>query len=261
MSNSKKSIKKSDFVQSLDKGLRVITAFDGEDSEMTLTDVAKKTGLTRANARRLLLTLEYLGYVRCEDGKLFSLSPRILTLGYSYLSSLPFQEMALPYMKELTSEINESCSMSVLDGAEIVYVARVQTKRIMTIALGVGTRLPVYATSMGRVLLSGLEPGQLESVLTKLNLEKLTQHTITSKNELIKEITLTKDRGWAIADEELEIGVRSIACPIKNKMGKTVAALNISGHASRVTTDEMIEKFLPELRKTAAIIEGALHKL
>ncbi len=255
------TIKKSDFVQSLEKGLRVISAFDNENSEMTLTDVAKITNLTRANARRILLTLEYLGYVHCEDGKLFSLSPRILSLGYSYLSSQSIQEIALPYMKELTSQIEESCFMSVLDGNEIVYVARVQTKRIMTIALGVGTRLPVYATSMGRVLLAGMEAKETENLLDKIEMKKFTQHTLTSKKTLLENVMLAKHRGWAIADEELEIGVRSIACPIKNKDGKTVAALNVSCHASRITRDDMTDKFLPELRKTASIIENALHKL
>lgn len=255
------SIKKSDFVQSLEKGLKVIAAFDGENAQMTLTEVAKKVDLTRANARRILLTLQYLGYMQCEDGKKFSLSPKILTLGYSYLSALPFQEIAKPFLKTLAEQVNESCSMSVLDGNDIVYVARVQTNRIMTLSLGIGTRLPVYATSMGRVLLSSLSDRELNDFMKDIKPEKLTENTITDTKQLIERIQMVKERGWAVADQELEIGVRSIACPIKDKNGKTIAALNISGHASRVSKDEMVEKFLPHLKKTVSQIENAIHKL
>lgn len=255
------TIKKSDFVQSLEKGLKVIAAFDAENDKMTLTEVSKKVDLTRANARRILLTLQYLGFVQTEDGKQFRLSPKVLTLGYSYLSSLPFQELAKPYLKTLAEEVNESCSMSVLDGYDIVYVARVQTNRIMTISLGVGTRLPVYATSMGRVLLAGLADHEMQEFIRGIKAEQLTPNTITDSEKLIERIQLVRERGWALADQELEIGVRSIACPIKNKNRKTIAALNISGHASRVSKDEMLEKFLPHLKSTVAQIENAIHKL
>lgn len=255
------TIKKSDFVQSLEKGLKVIAAFDGENDKMTLTEVSKKVDLTRANARRILLTLEYLGFVQTEDGKQFSLSPKVLTLGYSYLSSLPFQELAKPYLKALAEEVNESCSISVLDGYDIVYVARVQTNRIMTISLGVGTRLPVYATSMGRVLLAGLADNEMQEFIRGIKAKQLTPNTITDSEKLIERIRLVRERGWALADQELEIGVRSIACPIKDKNGKTIAALNISGHASRVSKDEMLEKFLPHLKSTVAQIENAINKL
>ncbi|HET8861356.1 IclR family transcriptional regulator domain-containing protein [Marivirga sp.] len=254
------TIKKSDFVQSLEKGLKVIAAFDAENDKMTLTEVSKKVDLTRANARRILLTLQYLGFVQTEDGKQFSLSPKVLTLGYSYLSALPFQELAKPYLRTLADEVNESCSMSVLDGYDIVYVARVQTNRIMTISLGVGTRLPVYATSMGRVLLAGLPDGEMKEFLRGVKAEQLTPNTITDSEKLIERVQLVKERGWALADQELEIGVRSIACPIKDKYGKTISALNISGHASRVSKDEMLEKFLPHLKSTVAQIENAIHK-
>lgn len=254
-------IKKSDFVQSLEKGLKVIAAFDAENAQMTLTEVSKKVDLTRANARRILLTLQHLGFVQTEDGKQFSLSPKVLSLGYSYLSSLPFQELAKPYLKALAEEVNESCSMSVLDGYDIVYVARVQTNRIMTISLAIGTRLPVYATSMGRVLLAGLPEAEMKDFLKGVKAEQLTPNTITASEKLIERVQLVKERGWALADQELEIGVRSIACPIKDKNGKTIAALNISGHASRVSKDEMLEKFLPHLKSTVAQIENAIHKL
>lgn len=258
---SLEKIKKSDFIQSLEKGLNVIAVFDGDHQQMTLTEVAKKVDLTRANARRILLTLQYLGYVKCADGKLFSLTAKVLCLGYSFLSSLSFRELAQPYMQALATEINESCSMSVLEGKDIVYIARVQTKRIMTISLGIGTRLPIHATSMGRVLMSGLAEKDLKKVMDKLELDGFTAHTITKKRELKKRIMLVKDRGWALADQELEIGVRSIACGVKDKDGKTIAALNISGHASRVTKKEMIAKYLPSLKKTVVEIENALQKL
>ena len=258
---SSEKIKKSDFVQSLEKGLKVIAIFDDEHREMTLTEVAKKVGLTRANARRILLTLQYLDYVKYKDGKLFSLTAKVLCLGYSFLSSLSFKELAQPYIQALAMDINESCSMSVLDGKDIVYVARFQTKRIMTISLSIGSRLPLHATSMGRVLMSGMVQKDLEKILDKIDLEAYTPHTITSKQELIKSINIIKQRGWALADQELEIGVRSIACPVKDKEGKTIAALNISGHASRVTKEEMIDNYLPPLQKTVEEIESALHKL
>lgn len=254
-------IKKTDFIQSLEKGLNVITAFDHENVAMTLTQVAKKLDLTRANARRILLTLEHLGYVSSADGKLFSLTPKVLCLGYSYMSSLSYRELAQPYMEALATEVNESCSLSVLDGKEIVYVARVQTKRIMTIALGIGTRLPVHAASMGKALLSGLEEGTLQGLLKEINFEAFTSHTITNAQDFKKSLAEVKQRGWAMADQELEIGVRSVACPVRDKNGKILAALNISGHASRVTKEEMIERFVPALQQTVAKIEEALKNL
>ncbi|HAS40249.1 MAG TPA: IclR family transcriptional regulator [Microscillaceae bacterium] len=251
-------IKKTDFIQSLEKGLNVITAFDHEHAAMTLTQVAKKLDLTRANARRILLTLEHLGFVSSVDGKLFSLTPKVLCLGYSYMSSLSYRELAQPYMEALAAEVNESCSMSVLDDREIVYVARVQTKRIMTIALGVGTRLPVQAASMGKVLLAGLEQEALQNLIKALNFEAFTSHTLIDPKAFIAHIQEVRQQGWALSDQELEIGVRSVACPLKDKDGKTLAALNISGHASRVTKEEMLDKFLPALQNTVAKIEQAL---
>ncbi|MFQ3212641.1 MAG: IclR family pca regulon transcriptional regulator [Marivirga sp.] len=254
-------IKKSDYIQSLEKGLKVISAFDAEYPEMTLTEVAKKVDLTRANARRILLTLQSLGYVQCPDGKLFYLSAKVLGLGYSFLSGLPVQSIAEGYMKELTKELNESCSMAVLDDMHMVYVARIQTKRIMTISLGIGTRLPLHATSMGKVLLAGLGEKQADALIEKLDLTQYTEFSITETDKLKERIALVRKRGWSISDQELEIGVRSIASPIKDKNGQTIAALNISGHTSRVSRDEMQEKYLPALNSTVARIEAALHKL
>lgn len=255
------AIKKSDFIQSLEKGLKVIAVFDRDHPELTLTQVAKAVDLTRANARRILLTLEYLGYVSCADGKLFKLTPKVLCLGYSYLSSLSFQELAQPYMEDLADIVNESCSMSVLEGKDIVYVARVQTKRIMTIALGIGTRLPVHATSMGRVLIAGMAPGEMEKYIEELDFEAFTPYTLVDKLKFTERVHLVKARSWALSDQELEIGIRSIAHALRDKNGKILAAINISGHASRVSKEEMIERFLPALKETVSKIENALHQL
>lgn len=254
-------IKKTDFIQSLEKGLRVISVFDHSHTALTLTEVAKLENLTRANARRILLTLQYLGYVHSEDGKLFSLTPKVLSLGYSYLSSLPFREIAQPFMQTLAKEVNESCSMSVLEESSIVYIARVHTKRIMTISLGIGTRLPAHATSMGKVIMADLSEKKLEEQLEKLSFESFTPQTIRNKTEMKKALKEVQEKGWAVADQELELGVRSIACPIRDQHGKTVAALNISGHAGRVSLEEMLRQFLPKLQSTVAEIENALHHL
>ena len=256
-----KKIKKSDFIQSLEKGLKVITVFDSNNEELTLTDVAKKVGLTRANARRILLTLEYLGYVKSRDNKMFSLTAKVLSLGYSFLSSLSFRELAQPYMQQLAAEVQESCSMSVLEDKQIVYIARVHTKRIMTIALGIGTRLPLHATSMGKVLLASKNEQERNTILADCNFESYTDKTITDRNVFLEELQKVCTQGWAMADQELELGVRSIACPIRDSNGETVAALNISGHAGRVSLEEMKEKFLPALQTTVQKIENALKSL
>lgn len=253
-------IKKSDFVQSLEKGLKVINAFSIEHQQMTLTEVSKKVGLTRANARRMLLTLQYLGYVNCLDDRYFSLSPRVLSLGYSYLSGISYRELAIPYMQDLAKEINESCSMSVLDKNEIVYIARVHTKRIMTISLAVGTRLPVHATSMGKVLLAGMDPIEANKLIGTLDFQKFTEHTL-SKGAFITQLEKVRAQKWAASDEELEIGVRSIAYPIRDKYGYVVAALNISGHASRVSMEDLQGKYLPALISKIEQIEMALNHL
>lgn len=254
------AIKKTDFVQSIEKGLNVIAAFGPENPQMTLTEVAKQLDMTRANARRILLTLQHLGYVSCQDGKWFSLTAKVLSLGYSFLSSQSLPELAKPFMQTLTESVQESCSLSVLEGNEIVYIARVQTKRIMTISLGVGTRLPVHATSMGKVLLAYGQEQEVATLLDGLAYESYTSHTL-GKSDLQSQLEQIRQQGYAIADQELEIGVRSMASPIRDKSGCTVAALNISGHASRVSLEEMIDRFLPPLKRTAAQIEAALQQL
>ena len=237
----------TDFVQSLERGLAVIRAFDGEHPSLTLSDVSRRTGLTRAAARRFLLTLVELGYVH-HDGREFMLRPSVLDLGFAYLSSMGLPEVALPHMETLVATVQESSSMSVLDGHDVVYVARVPTRRrIMTVAIAVGTRFPAYATSMGRVLLAGLGPAALDAALARIHLDPITDVTVTSEAELRRILDVTRDRGYAIVDQELEHGLRSVAAPVRDDRGTVIAAVNVSVHASRATIDEIESRFVPPL--------------
>ena len=246
-----------EFVQSLERGLAVIRAFDTGRPELTLSEVAVATGVTRATARRFLLTLTDLGYVR-NDGRFFSLSPRVLELGYAYLSSLTLPEVAEPHLEALVAEVSESSSVSVLDGGDIVYVARVPVSRIMTVAISVGTRFPAYATSMGRVLLAGLPDKDLDAYLAGLVLERLTPRTVPSAKTLRAEIQRVRGQGWALVDQELEEGLRAVAAPIRDRAGRTVAALNVSTHASRTTLESMRRDLVPPLVAAAARISADL---
>ena len=247
-----------DFVQSLERGLAVIRAFDAEHTDRTLSDVARATGLTRAAARRFLHTLVELGYMR-TNGRLFALRPSILELGYAYLSGLPLPEVAQPHMENLVAAVHESSSVSVLDGDHVVYVARVPTRRIMTVSISVGTRFPAYATSMGRVLLSGQTDDWLDGYLATVQMRPLTPHTITDAEQLRAEILRVRAQGWALVDEELEEGLRSIAAPIRDGEGRTLAALNVSAPASRGAPDMLRDELLPHLLRAASLIEEDLR--
>ena len=247
------------FVQSLERGLAVIRAFGAEDPELTLSDVARRTGLTRAAARRFLLTLTDLGYVR-TDGKQFALTPRVLDLGYAFLSSLTLPEVAEPHLERLAAELRESSSVSVLDGDEIVYVARVPTSRIMRVSINVGTRFPAYATSMGRVLLAALPGPELSAYLDRAVIEPLTARAIDNAEDLEEELARVREQGWALVDQELEEGLRSIAVPIHDAGGRTIAAANVSAHASRVSADDIRQTLLPPLLEAARRIEADLTR-
>jgi len=249
----------SDYVQSLERGLAVIRAFDAEHRELTLSEVARATGLTRAAARRFLLTLVQLGYVHSGGGR-FSLRPRVLELGFAYLSSLSLPEVAQPHMEELVATINESSSISVLDGTEIVYVARVPTRRIMSITLAVGTRLPAYATSMGRVLLAALPDAELEERLDRIDVRPLTKRTVKDRDALRRILEVVGRQGYAVVDQELEEGLRSAAVPIRDASGRVVAALNVSVHASRASMHALRTDFLRPALKAAEGIEGELRE-
>jgi IclR family pca regulon transcriptional regulator len=244
-------------VQSLERGLSVIRAFDHEHTELTLSEVAAVTGVTRAVARRFLLTLESLGYVR-SDGRFFSLTAKVLELGYAYLSSLSLPEVAEPHLEALVGEVNESSSVSVLDGQDVVYVARVPVSRIMTVSISVGTRFPAYATSMGRVLLAGMPEPDLAAYLSAVRLEKLTARTVSSVAALRGEIARARSQGWALVNQELEEGLRALAVPIRDRAGVVVAALNVSAHASRTSLETMRRDLLPPLLKAAARVEADL---
>jgi IclR family transcriptional regulator, pca regulon regulatory protein len=248
----------SDFVQSLERGLAVIRAFDAEHRELALSDVARSTGLTRAAARRFLLTLVKLGYVHFADGR-FSLRPRVLDLGYAYLSSLTLPEVAQPHMEALVAKVNESSSVSVLDDTEVVYVVRVPTRRIMSITLAVGTRLPAYATSMGRVLLAGLDEHDLDERLGRIDMKPLTARTVKDQKSLREAIGAVRRQGWAAVDQELEEGLRSAAVPIRDASGEVTAALNVSVHASRASMTALRREFLPHALEAAAAIEDDLR--
>ncbi|MGH3665184.1 MAG: IclR family transcriptional regulator [Egibacteraceae bacterium] len=245
-------------VQSLARGLAVIRAFDADHPELTLTDVARATDLTRAAARRFLLTLVDLGYVR-TDGRLFTLSPRVLELGYAYLSSTSLPEVAEPHLERLVAQVHESSSVSLLDGQDVVYVARVATSRIMTVAINVGTRFPAHATSMGRVLLAGLTTEELEQYLGDADLQPLTSRTVTSAQELRADLVRVRAQGWAIVDQELEDGLRAVAAPIHDRTGRVVAAINLSGHSSRTSLKAMRRDLLPPLLATARRVEADLR--
>ena len=245
-----------EFVQSLDRGLAVLRSFSEATPRLTLSEVAKSTGLTRAAARRFLLTLQHLGYV-ASDERHFYLRPKVLELGYAYLSSTSQWDVATPHLHELVSKVHESSSVSVLEGQDVMYVARVPTKRIMTIALAIGTRLPAHATSMGRVLLAALTPDEFDAWLTDVDLTGYTAQTVTDKKQLREVIDGVREQGWAIVDKELEDGLRSIAAPI-HKGGSVIAAINVSAHASRVPLKRLQREFLPLLQETASRIDADL---
>jgi IclR family pca regulon transcriptional regulator len=248
---------RSEYVQSVDRGLAVIRCFSARTPRLTIADVARETGLTRAAARRFLHTLERLGYVGQNDGR-FYLRPRVLELGYAYLSSVSVADIAQEHLVHLAERLHESCSASALDGHDIVYVARAQTTRIMTIALAVGSRIPAYAASMGRVLLAGLPDSELEDYLSTAQLRPLTDRTVTDPERLRQIIIDTRRCGYAIIDQELEVGVRSAAAPVHDASGNVVAAVNATAHASRVSLERLREEFVPPLLETARAIDADL---
>ena len=254
----KLAARNSDFVQSLDRGLAVIRAFGPDRERLSLSEVAKATGLTRAAARRFLLTLVKLGYVR-SDGREFSLRPRVLELGYAYLSGLTLPEVAAPHMEELVARLHESSSISVLDGDHIVYVVRMPTKRIMTVAISVGTRFPAYATSMGRVLLAEASEEELERYLAEVTFESFTRRTVTDPVRLRAILADVARQGYAIVDQELEEGLRAVAAPIRGAADVGTAAINVSAHASRVSMAALRAEILPVLLRTAGQIEADLQ--
>lgn len=239
-----------DFVLSLARGLKAMEAFEGHLEGLSVADLARLTGFSRAAVRRLLMTLEQLGYAECT-GRLYRLTIRVLKLGFSYLSSTSTPSLAQPILEQVTGIVHESSSLSVLDEDQIVYIARSTTKRVLSVGLSVGSRLPLYCTSMGRVLLAALPESELNAYLDRVEVKALTPKTITNRELLLQSIRQTGIDGFALVDEELELGLRSIAVPVKTRHDRVVAAMNIGVHAARVSTAEMIEAFLPVLREKA----------
>ena len=261
-----------DFVVSLARGLEIIKAFTAAEQDLerpsnmrpsdalTLSEVALKTGLARAVVRRFLYTLVDLGYV-ITDGKYFRLTAKILDLGFAYLSSFSLPKIAERFLDEVTLETKESSSASVLDGHEIVYVARVQTRRIMSVSLGIGSRLPAFCTSMGRVLLAHLPAEALEKYFKTAKFSRFTEKTICDPEGLRKELNSVSKQGYALVDQELEIGLRSVAVPVFAGGARAVAAINIGTQVTRTTKSELLQQFLPVLRKASKKISSCLGNL
>lgn len=247
------------YVQSFARGLAVLRSFGAEAPSQTLSEAAERTGLTRAGARRILLTLQQLGYVEV-DGRRFRLSPKVLELGFAYLSSQPVWQLAQPVMEELTQQLHESCSAAVLDGDEIVYVLRIPVHKIMAIQLGIGSRLPAHCTSMGRVLLAGqlarLGPVAMRERLARTPLEARTALTLTEPDALLAELQRVHDQGYALVAGELEDGLASIAAPVTDRSGRVVAAVNISGQLKRTPPEQMRAHHLPLLLAAAERISA-----
>jgi len=248
-----------EFVQSLERGLSIIRAFTRDRPQLTLSDAAQVTGLTRATARRFLMTLETLGYAT-TDGKHWRLTARVLDLGHSYLASLGLPEIVAAHLEAVAVTVHESASAAVLEGADIVYVARVESRKIMRVQITVGTRFPAYVTSMGRVLLADLDPAEAERILTASERSTFTSHTKTSVSDLMAEVSRARAEGFSLVDQELEMGLRSVAVPVRDSSGRVIAAINVSTSAAG-TPRETLESVLPALRVAQTAIDDELRSL
>jgi IclR family pca regulon transcriptional regulator len=246
-----------DFVQSLQRGLAVIRAFDADNPALSLSEVARATGLARAAARRFLLTLVELGYMRA-DGRLFRLSPRVLELGRPYLASLTLPEIALPHLRDLVADVRESATAAVLDGDDIVYVAHAPAKRIMSISITIGARDPGFATSLGRVLLAAQSDDWLDEYLARVELAPITARTLSDPARLRAELIRIRRQGFALVDQELEEGLRALAVPIRDHAGDVISAINLAVHTSRWSVDAIRHELLPRLLAAAAAIQTDL---
>jgi IclR family pca regulon transcriptional regulator len=235
-----------DLIAGLGKGLAVIEAFDETRPKLSVSDVAKLTGLTRAAARRYLLTLSKLGYA-AFDGKFFSLMPRILRLGHAYLASAGLPDLVQPYLERISSATGESSSAAILDGDEIVYIARASTHRIMSLNLAVGSRLPAYCTSLGRVLMAYMGEDELTAYFSRVKLRALTPKTKTSRTAILEALADVRKKGYAVNDEELELGLRSMSVPVLDRRGAPFVAINVSTQVARVSASAMLKTILPQL--------------
>ncbi|HEV2115264.1 MAG TPA: IclR family transcriptional regulator C-terminal domain-containing protein, partial [Terriglobales bacterium] len=239
------------FMTSLARGLAVIQAFSEPRQRLTISHLSSRTGLSRAAVRRCLYTLTKLGLTGCDDTYHFFLRPRVLALGYSYISSTPLATAAQPVLEHISHLLHESCSIATLDGFDIVYIARFNVTRIMSVDLGIGSRLPAFCTSMGRVLLAHLPEPELDSFLGRVPFTRYTDRTVVEASRLRELLQVVRRAGYAIVDQELELGLRSLAVPIQTHAGNVAAALNIGTHAQRITLNELQTRFLPQLRLAA----------
>nr|WP_229445269.1 IclR family transcriptional regulator C-terminal domain-containing protein [Massilia sp. Leaf139] len=235
---------------SLARGLAVVQAFSDSRKPQTIAQISQKTGIPRAAVRRCLYTLQQLGYVDAELNN-FSLRPKVLTLGYSYLSSTPLTVSSQPYLNAISQQLGESCSLAVFEDGEVLYVARSAASRVMSVALNTGSRLPAYCTSLGRVMLAHLAPAELDAYFAKARLKAMTDKTVTSQKRLRETLLQVRRDGYAINDEELELGLRSIAVPVRGASGQVLAALNVGAQAGRVSAERMRAEFLPVLQRGA----------
>jgi IclR family pca regulon transcriptional regulator len=242
-----------DFIEALARGLDVLRCFQPGQPVMTLSEIAAATGLARPTVRRILLTLDELGYVRGAD-RGFALTPRVLELGMSYVNSLGMWEVARPHMRRLVAQTHESTSLAQLDGSDIVYVARVAVPKIVALAVTIGTRFPAVPTSMGKVLLAALEPAELDAVLAQPTRSGITARWRPERDELERALREVRARGWALADQELAGGIRSVATGVRDGDGRVVAAINVNVHAAETPMDKLVEEYLPLLLRTAADI-------
>lgn len=255
--NARKPARGKEFVHALERGFAVIRAFSSDSPAPTISEVAERAGLPRAVARRYLFTLRDLGWV-VEHERRFTLTPKVLDLGFTYLSTMSVADLAQPYMEAVVAELHESCSLSVLDGRDIVYVGRVPTKRIMSVNLVVGSRLPAHATSMGKVLLAHADEATLDAFFAGPPLQPLTRRTICGEAALRQTLVEVRRLGWAGADQESEEGIRSVGAPVWDRRQRVVAAINVSAHATRVSQQELWERYLPVLLNAAQSISRAL---
>lgn len=255
MNERRQDLDQRDYVQSLERGLSVILAFADHHPALTLSEVAAATGLSRPTARRLLLTLEVLGYVR-SDRRTFSLTPRVLALGYSYLNSLDLTTIAQPVLEHIVAEAQEACTIATLDGTDVVYVNRLAARRVSSLAFAVGTRQPAYMSAMGHVMLADLAPADLRRYLDRAEFIPHTPHTISTEEALLVRLAEVRARGWAQVDQELEAGVRSIAVPIRGNDGRVLAGLGMSSITSQMAT--LVEEGIPLLLEGAATISTGL---
>jgi IclR family pca regulon transcriptional regulator len=247
----------TDFIESLDRGLRVLELFGGGQQPMTLSDLAKAADLPRATARRILFTLERAGFV-ASDGKLFRLTPRVLVLASAYLASNHVVSVLQPALDKLSADAQEISSMAILDGNDAVFIARASPTRVFSSGIDIGYRLPAFCTSVGRVLLSRLSDEELVATLDAMDLAPLTPFTVTDKKRLLQAIRSDRAQDYSLVDREAEPGFRSISVPVRRYDGTIVAAINMGAHVDRVSASEMIERFLPPLREAAASVKSLL---